>query len=211
MVEDEHPEPATGGALMALPPNTKILRLRLDIWEKIIDVQQHFNDIQMRIRNLCLTLLGTLLAAAAYSMKEKLLFNFLGITLPGAAYVLLIAFVILVLFWFMDASWYHRYLIGAVKCGEALEESLQGELPGIGLTKAISQESHQDVGSRVLRSRDRLNLFYGVLAYVSLSALLLSIWRLPILGVMLLVVGIVIAILYYKFGMKPVGVAGAHD
>jgi FMN phosphatase YigB (HAD superfamily) len=44
--------------------------IALEAWKKTIDVQQHFNDIELRIRNFAITLLVAVLGATAFAMKE---------------------------------------------------------------------------------------------------------------------------------------------
>lgn len=49
----------------------------IGIWEKVIDVQMHFNDLCLRVRNFAVSLLGVLLGAAAISYRfGGLGFNF---------------------------------------------------------------------------------------------------------------------------------------
>src|SRR3546814_2906700 len=44
---------------------------RIEIWKTIIDVQKHFNELEMRIRNVAVTVLAAFLAAAGFTMKER--------------------------------------------------------------------------------------------------------------------------------------------
>jgi FMN phosphatase YigB (HAD superfamily) len=50
-------------------PDTR-LSLQLEIWKKVVDVQQHFNDIEMRIRNVAVTIFGAIMGAVGFSIKE---------------------------------------------------------------------------------------------------------------------------------------------
>lgn len=45
---------------------------RIEIWKTIIDVQKHFNELEMRIRNVAVTVLAAFLAAAGFTMKENI-------------------------------------------------------------------------------------------------------------------------------------------
>ena len=45
---------------------------QIEIWKKTIDVQQHFNDIEMKIRSLAMTFVVALVGAVGFSIKEKL-------------------------------------------------------------------------------------------------------------------------------------------
>jgi len=57
----------------------------ITIWENIISVQKHFNDIEIRIRNCALTLYTFILAGIGYAVKEnvKVLINEKSISLAA--------------------------------------------------------------------------------------------------------------------------------
>lgn len=174
-----------------------LLQLQVDVWKKIVEVQQHFNDIEMRIRALCLTVLSTLLAASGYESKQAHTYSAFGHAVPTQTYLLSVGIVIVALFWFMDAQWYHRLLRGAVAQGTKLEQNFQGPL-GLHLTQTITEQSHFRLLWLNITSGDRLNLFYGMLAYVCFTFLWASVstspggWKLLIYAC---VVGILILIL----------------
>jgi len=44
----------------------------IDIWKKTVDVQQHFNDLEMRIRNFAITIVGALIAAMGFTYQQGL-------------------------------------------------------------------------------------------------------------------------------------------
>jgi hypothetical protein len=46
----------------------------IDIWKTIVGVQQHFNDIEMRIRSMFVTVLVALIASIGFLMDKKLAF-----------------------------------------------------------------------------------------------------------------------------------------
>ena len=126
---------------MALSEDDKV-PFYLDMWKQTVTVQQHFNDIEWRIRGLALTVLTFALGAAAVASKDSTAIHVFDWTLPLAAAVLWAGLVLWSAFYFVDQIWYHRLLLGAVKHGEALEQQLQ--LLGLwaaGLTQAISASS----------------------------------------------------------------------
>lgn len=43
---------------------------KLEVWKATIDVQKHFNELGLRVRSIAVTVLGALLAAAGYALKE---------------------------------------------------------------------------------------------------------------------------------------------
>ena len=56
---------------MAGPSHEIDDKVLVEIWKKVVDVQQHFNDIELRIRNFALALIGAFLAVAGYTAKEN--------------------------------------------------------------------------------------------------------------------------------------------
>jgi FMN phosphatase YigB (HAD superfamily) len=50
----------------------------IEIWKKTVDVQQHFNDLEMRVRNFGLTIVGALIAAVGFTYQQGLETKVLG-------------------------------------------------------------------------------------------------------------------------------------
>ena len=129
---------------------------RLEAWKQTIQVQQHFNDIELRIRNYAITLLGALFGIAAYAFKEHVGSGVILCVLLGGLFLCYA-------FYFMDRHWYHRLLIGAVKHGQMIESSAPAEF---GLTGSIGSESPVKLWYRKkeLHSDDKILIFYGFIA-----------------------------------------------
>ena len=142
--------------------NDKI-ELLVRAWEKTVDVQQHFNDLCLRVRNFAITVLTAVLGGAALAFKD----------MPHLAPWILAAGVIAWLgFFIMDAFWYHRLLLGSVANGEDIENTLeQMGVKGYGLTKKIREMSAVKIGGMEFRSLRRLNTFYvgGLVLFVMLG------------------------------------------
>lgn len=136
----------------------------IEVWKKTIDVQQHFNDLELRIRNFAITVLGVVLSGTALSIKEGLAVYVFSYPIPLAALLILIALVTWWAFYVMDFHWYHNLLIGAVKHGEKLETSIKGVLPDIDLTRSISDASPAKILGKVRNSREKMKMFYGSVA-----------------------------------------------
>jgi hypothetical protein len=157
--------------------------LLLEAWKKTVDVQQHFNDMEMRIRNLALTIMG---AAVAFARAIDLGSGHTDHpTNPG--YLFLALTVLVGAFWFMDRHWYHRLLLGSVLEGAELEKRLTELNIPIGLGSKITSSSSLVICSRPLRSTQKLDSFYLVLGTLSLSAVGGSfggvcIWLIVVLG-----------------------------
>lgn len=147
----------------------------LEYWKKAVDVQQHFNDIEWRIRGLALTAATATIAAAGVVASNGIeLWNWLSV---GA----IIAVLGLVLWWsfyFVDCHWYHPLLKAAVVSGEGYEQRIQDDIGIPGMTAAITAASAYEPGpltsyaakkiglgktsdgAFVMRSGDKLLWFY---------------------------------------------------
>lgn len=149
--------------------------LYLELWKQTVTVQQHFNDLEWRIRGLALTALTFALGAAAVAAKD-------GTRVGGGAFLLATALLIVGLvlwcaFWIVDQVWYHPLLIGSVRHGEALETELRAYAPAAGLTGTITRSSPwrprlylrskgdgwawRPVGP-ALHSSGKMRIFYGL-------------------------------------------------
>ena len=105
----------------------------IELWKQTVSVQQHFNDIEWRIRGLALTAATFAIGAAAVAAKDRQSF--------AATAVLLIGLLLWYAFYFVDRYWYHPLLKAAVKQGERIEAELTKLLPEAGLTTTITAGS----------------------------------------------------------------------
>src|SRR3546814_11735841 len=99
---------------------------RIEIWKTIIDFQKHFNELEMRIRNVAVTVLAAFLAAAGFTMKETIYVTLCVGQVSLTSLVLLGGELCCLAFSGMDCFWYHRLLIGTVKSGLAGENDPTG-------------------------------------------------------------------------------------
>lgn len=113
------------------------LSLYVDIWKKTVDVQQHFNDIQWRIRGLALTVATFTLGAAGLAAKDGTRIGFLSLGGTVAVVGLLLWYA----FYFVDRYWYHVFLKASVSQGLELERTIAAHLPDSGLASKIKAES----------------------------------------------------------------------
>ncbi len=153
------------------------LSLLVEIWKKTIDVQQHFNDIEMRIRNIAVTTVVAVTGAAALaSTKETVALSVGSHELPLAVLLLVGGIIGSIAFWFMDRYWYHKLLYGAVKQGAMLEEKLRDNriIREKGLTETIGRYSPMTIFGRELHTTGKINIFYGLLIIFLLLAVLFS-------------------------------------
>jgi len=150
------------------------LKIYVDIWKKTVDVQQHFNDLELRIRNFAITIMAGVLGLAAYAIKENLTTQLLNRQISLAAIVLVLGLLPWFGFYFMDRHWYHRLLYGAVHHGKFIEDRLGKVLPELALTESIGKYSPIRIWrwlkpdttwywkNREMHSPQKINAFYSV-------------------------------------------------
>jgi hypothetical protein len=165
-----------------LVEGVEMVKLAVEGWKKTVEVQQHFNDLELRIRNFAITFTAAVLGLVGWALKE-------GVDSFLPTGLLAIGTLGWVAFYLMDRHWYHRYLDAAVEHGRRIENWLIGatgtqvfslatgikKASGIHLAKQPQGLWRWCVGLFVkkheLRSHHRINLFYGafMLAFAGLT------------------------------------------
>jgi hypothetical protein len=64
---------------------------QIEIWKKIVDVQQHFNDLELRVRNFALIVTGAFLGLGGCAIKDGGTVYFFGIEVSLAGLVVMTA------------------------------------------------------------------------------------------------------------------------
>lgn len=146
----------------------------LRAWEKTVDVQQHFNNIELRIRSLAVTGLGAFLGASGFALRDKLSVSIDHKEISVVFFLLLAGLVLWFAFLFMDYSWYHKLLIGSVKEGERLERQLDKLGADIRLTRSISENSPIRLHNCEMHSKHKFWVFYGLGALILSGGIVLS-------------------------------------
>jgi hypothetical protein len=125
----------------------EVSRFALEAWKKTIDVQQHFNEICMRIRNVFATLIAGLFALIGIleTRSNDIYISVSCLEVHALLFVIAAIFGVSVLFYFMDRHWYHRLLVGAVMNGLEVESYLSKVAPGFQLTSKIGDNSALDI------------------------------------------------------------------
>lgn len=141
----------------------------LEAWKVTIGVQQHFNDIGLKVRQFALTVLAAVLAASAAVLDTGTAVKIWGFTTSLAVLFLLAGALVWLAFYFVDRIWYHPLLLGAVKHAEQLEEMLTDDVPGISLTRSISNASPVTVVGHEMHSGTKMSVFYVVIFVVLLA------------------------------------------
>lgn len=142
----------------------KMDSMDLEIWKTVISVQMHFNDLELRIRNFAILLLSAILTFASYSLQKDSIVEVHGVEIPFASVVLFIGVAVWLCFWYMDRHWYHRLLIGAVKHAIKIEDRYKDSRPTLALSETIKDNSPHELLGRKIRSHNRLDIFYWVIA-----------------------------------------------
>lgn len=173
--------------LIAPVPNDQLSN-HIEVWKKIIDVQQHFNDLELRIRNFALITTGAFIGVGGYAIKDGGIVSLWGSHFSVAGLVVFCSLLPLVAFYFMDRLWYHRLLDGAVKAAIPLEDYLNKQDFIVHLGKEISKASPFVLCKKRIHSRHKIDGFYSIIA-----------------------VGILILALVLGFGIRPAVTAPAHD
>lgn len=163
-----------------IPRSDERVKSVLELWKKTIEVQQHFNDIELKIRNYAVTLLVAILGAAAFAIKESLTFSIFGVNFPLATAVLGAGLIGWFSFYCMDRLWYHRLLYGAVKHGTFIETRFRRVLPEICLTETIGRESPLKWRGVTIRSTRKLDLFYALIGIMLMLMMLLVFFGGPV-------------------------------
>lgn len=113
----------------------------IEIWKTVIEVQQHFNDISMRIRGMFVTILLALFASIGFLIDKKLGLKFGTFRIQFAVLIPLFGIFGTWLFYFIDRYWYHRLLVGSVKHAIKIERKYKDYIPELSLSDAIGEES----------------------------------------------------------------------
>lgn len=167
-----HPAPAPTSppapAVPPTPPSAPSLGAgQIEIWKKIVDVQQHFNDLELRIRNFALIVTGAFLGLGGYAIKDAGIVNLFGLEVSIAGLVVVSAIFPLAAFYFMDRLWYHRLLDGAVYAGIEAETALKDLGYKVDLGSKIKDHSPFKLWlakKMMIRSATKMDLFYAILA-----------------------------------------------
>ncbi len=168
----------------------ELLKVKVDIWKQVINTQQHFNDLAMKIRNFAILILSAFISAIGISFKSGFTIPIFGHFLSVSAILSFGAAIIWLLFFFVDVYWYHPLLIGAVKKGVAIEKTIGNELKDvIDLTDTIGKESPKEIKislfkkvlyTKELHSKHKAKLFYlGVFWVLFILSIILAIVDTP--------------------------------
>jgi hypothetical protein len=165
---DPAPTSPPAPAVSPTPPSAPPLGAgQIEIWKKIVDVQQHFNDLGLRIRNFALIVTGAFLGLGGYAIKDAGVVKVFGLEVSIAGLVVVSAIFPLAAFFFMDRLWYHRLLDGSVYAGIEAETALKELGYKVDLGSKIKEHSPFTLWftkKKMIRSATKMDLFYAILA-----------------------------------------------
>lgn len=126
---------------------------KINIWTKIIDVQQHFNDIKSKNHTIYMSMVTAALAAFGYLLSKNN--PFYSLPILGAAFFT-------IPFYVMDCHIYHVLLKGAVECGKDFEKNQLG----MDLTSVQIEKECQDASFWwATGAGEKLKLFYQLFGF----------------------------------------------
>ncbi|EHR6474890.1 hypothetical protein [Vibrio parahaemolyticus] len=140
----------------------------IQVWEKVIDVQMHFNDLCLRLRSIAVSTLGVLLAASAIAYKYAGVIEVCNYKVMTATFFIGISIFVWLAFFLMDRYWYHELLKGAMHHAKKIEATWESDIPEISLVKSVRQQSHS---SLKMDAGKKLNIFYLGILVVQLIVL----------------------------------------
>lgn len=151
--------------------------LLMTAWEKTVEVQQHFNQLEMEIRRFAITVVVATIGAAGVVAKDSLFLTLCGARVSIASVLVLTGAVAWIAFGTVDYHWYHRLLKGAVKHGEHLELLLQKDGIDVRLATTVTEASKHPNG-RGPNSNEKLQRFYVSIFLVLLAMSFVLAWGL---------------------------------
>lgn len=144
--------------------NLELLPNVIDTWSKVVDVQQHFNNISLKIRNLYLTVFTFIIAGLGYLLKEKITIQLFDYPIKLEFLFCFLGALIMYSFYLMDKYWYHKFLKGASIQAGFIETKWYKKFSEMGLSNAISKASNYDLKHKIFgkksNSNRRFNAFY---------------------------------------------------
>jgi len=150
---------------------------KIEIWKSTVEVQKHFNDLQIRIRNYGITLFTFIFAGIGYCLKDNIFLHLFGISFSLASLIALIGVLVIVAIRFMDLHMYHRLLEASVAKGIEIEKSLSFVYPEISLSSHIKSKSPFKFMFGInVHSSTKLRFFYFLLLIPLILTFILTIF-----------------------------------
>ncbi|WP_345880460.1 SH3 domain-containing protein [Shewanella algae] len=129
-------------------PNDKIsseerAKLLIEYWKQTSNVQQHFNDVSMKLRNFAVVVFSGFLTGIGLSIHNSIYIDINGHKVSAAVFFAIVGMIATQLIHFMDTYWYHAFLKGAVSSSTKIEEEIDKILGIESLSSRISKNSQK--------------------------------------------------------------------
>ncbi len=148
--------------------------IAIEAWKKAVDVQQHFNEIELKIRNFAVTLFTFILTGVGFLYKEHTSIHLLDRYFSAASLLAFLGCAGIFLFYFMDKFWYHRLLLGSVYQAIDIETRWKHSFPELNLSEKIKKLSSLTILGISFGSNRKITYFYrGMLGLLFLLAVIL--------------------------------------
>jgi hypothetical protein len=144
---------------------------QIEYWKHGINVSMHFNDMCIRLRILCLTVLATFFAGAAVSMAQypNGVVSIFAQHVHISAALYTIALIFVSSLWLLDQGYYYKMLIASVENSEHVEPKVKALVYNLVEDETLTQKLTATIPRAA--SRSIANVFYG--AQVGICALML--------------------------------------
>jgi hypothetical protein len=113
-------------------------KLLLEYWKQSTQVQQHFNDISMKVRNFAVVVFSGFLTGVGLSIHNGIFVEFFNYKVSAAVLFAFVGLIVTQLIHFMDTYWYHVFLKSAVTETSNLESEIKRILKIEALSQAIT-------------------------------------------------------------------------
>lgn len=125
--------------------------LAIEVWKKVVQTQEHFNEICMKVRTLYATVIAVILSVYGAFLKEGgAPVHVNAVTVDPIVPISLALVLVTGLFYFVDRFWYHQLLLGSVAQGAFIEERWSKIIPELRMGAEITAKSAIDISHRPL-------------------------------------------------------------
>lgn len=125
--------------------------MAIEVWKKVVQTQEHFNEICMKVRTLYATVIAVILSVYGAFLKEGGAAMHVSLVAIDPIVPISLALVLVTyLFYFADRYWYHQLLLGSVAQGAFIEKRWGGIIPELRMGAQITAKSAIDISHRPL-------------------------------------------------------------
>lgn len=117
--------------------------LLLEYWKQTSNVQQHFNDVSMKLRNFAVVVFSGFLTGVGLAIHKNISITVFNFDVSAGVLFAAAGMFATQLIHFMDTYWYHVFLKGAVTASASIEKEIKEILGVTELSDGISNSSQQ--------------------------------------------------------------------